>query len=143
APPIDVAVGQSRWSWDGVTPSAPPRFKPSLPVGLIMDFARAPLVHARRSVREVGPDLSRKTILPIAGGPIEYKRHRMVALPEYGWGGPNRRSSIVMDWIPGLYGNRRRPRDGSLPGAIETLENRALLANGITPAPGPPIHGVA
>jgi plastocyanin len=33
-----------------------------------------------------------------------------------------------MDWVPGLYGNRRRARRESRPAIIEALEPRALLA---------------
>ena len=48
-----------------------------------------------------------------------------------------------MDWIPGLYGERRHRRAGSDSALVEVLEVRRLLADGITPAAGAPIHAVA
>jgi hypothetical protein len=46
-----------------------------------------------------------------------------------------------MEWIPSLYQHPRRKRWGSLPGTIEVLEERQLLADGIAPLPGPTIMG--
>ena len=48
-----------------------------------------------------------------------------------------------MSWIPGLYANRRRPRREALPGMIEILEARALLADGITASAGAALNAVA
>jgi hypothetical protein len=48
-----------------------------------------------------------------------------------------------MRWIPSLYGNRPRSRVAFLPRAIESLESRALLADGITPAGRAPLVAVA
>src|SRR5947207_553901 len=48
-----------------------------------------------------------------------------------------------MSWIPGLYGSRQRQQSRCLPEMVEVLEVRALLADGISPAPGPPINAVA
>ncbi len=48
-----------------------------------------------------------------------------------------------MDWIPGLYREARHRRPASGPAMIEVLEDRPLLADGITPAAGAPITAVA
>ncbi len=48
-----------------------------------------------------------------------------------------------MSWIPGRCANRLRSRRDALPGMIEVLEARALLADGITPSPGANLHAVA
>ena len=48
-----------------------------------------------------------------------------------------------MSWIPGRFENRLRPRREALPGMIEILEARALLADGISPAPGAALSAVA
>src|SRR5262245_12920345 len=48
-----------------------------------------------------------------------------------------------MSWIPGLCGSRQRQQNGCLPEMVEVLDVRALLADGISPAPGPPINAVA
>ena len=48
-----------------------------------------------------------------------------------------------MNWIARSWGDRRRRRLGFRSRAIEVLEPRALLADGITVAAGPPLKAVA
>jgi hypothetical protein len=48
-----------------------------------------------------------------------------------------------MSWMSRRPGDRRRRSGGSPPRMIEVLEDRALLAGGITPAAGAPINAVA
>src|SRR5262249_39740533 len=73
---------------------------------------------------------------------VRYRQRNRRQSPSRGLDGTGKPAGgVVMSWIPGRSAPRRRKGWGSLPRTIEVLETRALLADGISPTPGPPLSG--
>src|SRR5438309_2152181 len=86
----------------------------------------------------------RKTILPASRCPIEQKRFSISSVLNRPSEDGNRATGgPPMGWIPGLSRNRRQVSQEGRPALVEVLEPRTLLADGISPAPGPAINAVA